>query len=230
MKTTKGRARAEKREVTLVDWASIVHANLISARLDLRPIRYPRTFNIAFSGSCHTCPATDASERRPPCRSRCAGPIASLSLLHITPQKALGMSEPTSSSMPPPSPTQTPQTPQTAVVYESYNLDRPPNHPGPGWTRFVCVSDNHSVAFKVPDGDVLLHAGDLSRHGTLKDLEITLKWLKKLPHPAKLSVALAVPITSASHACCSALLLETTTSVSLGSSDTCSLTPILAMP
>ena len=74
---------------------------------------------------------------------------------------------------------------QTTVVYDSYDLTRPPRHPGRGWTRFVCVSDTHGLCFPVPPGDVLLHAGDLTGHGTLRDLEITLDWMKGLPHYAK---------------------------------------------
>ena len=77
---------------------------------------------------------------------------------------------------------------QTAVVYDSYDLTYPPRHPGVGWTRFVCISDTHSMIFSVPPGDVLLHAGDLSAHGTLRELEGTIDWLKSLPHPAKLCV------------------------------------------
>lgn len=74
------------------------------------------------------------------------------------------------------------------MVYDSRSYDRnhPPRHPGVGWTRFVCISDNHSHVFPVPPGDVLLHSGDLSAHGTLRDLEVTLDWLKTLPHPVKL--------------------------------------------
>ncbi|KAI0780484.1 Metallo-dependent phosphatase [Trametes elegans] len=78
---------------------------------------------------------------------------------------------------------------QRAVVYDSYDLTHIPRHPGQGWTRFVCVSDTHSHIFNVPPGDVLLHAGDLSRHGTLPDLQVTLQWLKGLPHPAKFYIA-----------------------------------------
>ncbi|KAI0371637.1 Metallo-dependent phosphatase [Pilatotrama ljubarskyi] len=85
--------------------------------------------------------------------------------------------------------TQREPAPPRAVVYDAYDLTYLPRHPGVGWTRFVCISDTHSHVFHVPPGDVLLHAGDLSRHGTLKDLEVTLNWLKTLPHPAKYFMA-----------------------------------------
>ncbi|KAI0807855.1 Metallo-dependent phosphatase [Fomes fomentarius] len=78
---------------------------------------------------------------------------------------------------------------QTAVVHDWYDITHPPRHPGPGWTRFVCISDTHSYIFPVPPGDVLLHSGDLSGHGTLQDLKVTLNWLKSLPHPAKFFIA-----------------------------------------
>ena len=73
-------------------------------------------------------------------------------------------------------------------MYDAYDLTRPPRHPGPGWTRFVCVSDTHAFSFPVPPGDVLLHAGDLTATGTLAELELTIEWLKGLPHYTKLCV------------------------------------------
>ena len=63
-----------------------------------------------------------------------------------------------------------------------------PPHPGPGWTRFVCISDTHSRKYRVPSGDVLLHAGDLSSWGHPPQLATTIEWLKSLDHPVKMSV------------------------------------------
>lgn len=77
----------------------------------------------------------------------------------------------------------------TARVYTAYDVDVPPKHPGPGWTRFVCVSDTHSRKYKVPPGDVLLHSGDLSSWGYLSQLEASLRWIQSLPHPIKVIVA-----------------------------------------
>ncbi|KIJ60615.1 hypothetical protein HYDPIDRAFT_183527 [Hydnomerulius pinastri MD-312] len=68
------------------------------------------------------------------------------------------------------------------------SLEVPP-HPGPGWTRFVCISDTHSRKFRVPSGDVLLHGGDLSSWGSLSELTKTVEWLKTLDHPVKIMVA-----------------------------------------
>ncbi|KAF9234760.1 Metallo-dependent phosphatase [Melanogaster broomeanus] len=64
-----------------------------------------------------------------------------------------------------------------------------PPHPGPGWTRFVCISDTHSRRYRVPSGDVLLHAGDLSSWGSFPQLTTTVEWLKTLDHPVKILIA-----------------------------------------
>src|SRR5260370_4652624 len=79
----------------------------------------------------------------------------------------------------------------TAVVHLSYELDnippRPydPEKPDARWTRFVCISDTHSVIdFPVPDGDILLHSGDMTTVGRVADLQNTLQWLSRLPHAA----------------------------------------------
>lgn len=74
----------------------------------------------------------------------------------------------------------------TAAVYVKYDPEEPPPHPGPTWTRFVCISDTHSRIYQIPAGDVLLHAGDLSAGGAFKRLKVTLDWLKTLPHPVKM--------------------------------------------
>ena len=33
-------------------------------------------------------------------------------------------------------------------------------------TRFVCISDTHNSNVHLPDGDVLIHAGDLTNQGS----------------------------------------------------------------
>lgn len=74
----------------------------------------------------------------------------------------------------------------TYKVYTDYDAHRPPEHPGEAWTRFVCISDTHSnTQWPIPEGDVLIHAGDLCCYGDLFDLEVTVSWLRTLPHPHK---------------------------------------------
>ncbi|MBP1627135.1 MAG: metallophosphoesterase [Holophagaceae bacterium] len=57
--------------------------------------------------------------------------------------------------------------------------------------RLVCLSDTHGEQdhFKVPDGDVLVHAGDFSNLGTEREVQQTAKWLARLPHRWKVVVA-----------------------------------------
>ncbi|KAJ7154661.1 Metallo-dependent phosphatase-like protein [Mycena filopes] len=83
-------------------------------------------------------------------------------------------------------------TSPTSLVQLEYSASDPlrPKPDSGNWTRFVLLSDTHSrVGFPVPDGDVLLYSGDLSRRGTLRDLRRTLEWLYALPHPLKIIIA-----------------------------------------
>ena len=61
-------------------------------------------------------------------------------------------------------------------------------------TRFVCVSDTHNTspdsgAFKLPKGDVLIHAGDLTKQGTYTELRKTLDWIEKADFEEKIVIA-----------------------------------------
>ncbi|KAJ7322972.1 Metallo-dependent phosphatase-like protein [Mycena albidolilacea] len=84
-------------------------------------------------------------------------------------------------------------TSPTSIVQLEYPpqapLPKPPSTATSNWTRFVLLSDTHSRVFPVPDGDVLLHSGDLTRHGTPRDLRRTMEWLYALPHPVKIIIA-----------------------------------------
>ncbi|KAK2738190.1 hypothetical protein FQN57_007165 [Myotisia sp. PD_48] len=59
-------------------------------------------------------------------------------------------------------------------------------------TRFVCISDTHNKrpqeAFKLPKGDVLIHAGDLTNQGTEKELERAIEWIRQADFEAKIIV------------------------------------------
>ena len=61
-------------------------------------------------------------------------------------------------------------------------------------TRFVCLSDTHNAcpadgAFKLPKGDVLIHAGDLTRQGTFAELKKTLGWIEEADYEVKIVIA-----------------------------------------
>ncbi|KAL1868551.1 hypothetical protein VTK73DRAFT_3607 [Phialemonium thermophilum] len=53
----------------------------------------------------------------------------------------------------------------------------------------VCISDTHTTQPVVPDGDLLLHAGDLTNSGSFEELQAQINWLKSLPHKHKIVIA-----------------------------------------
>ena len=57
--------------------------------------------------------------------------------------------------------------------------------------RIVCISDTHCRHDDVdlPDGDLLLHAGDATKRGTLDQIRDFDRWLGTLPHPHKVVIA-----------------------------------------
>lgn len=60
-------------------------------------------------------------------------------------------------------------------------------------TRFVCISDTHAytpseAGFKLPAGDVLIHAGDLTNQGSLSELRRTIDWIAKSDYEVKIIV------------------------------------------
>jgi len=57
--------------------------------------------------------------------------------------------------------------------------------------RLVALADTHLYheGLAVPDGDVLVHAGDLLQHGSLDELERAAAFLRALPHATKVIVA-----------------------------------------
>ena len=58
-------------------------------------------------------------------------------------------------------------------------------------TRIVAISDTHNRhrALTIPDGDILIHAGDLTDMGELSDVRDFNDWLGTLPHQHKLVIA-----------------------------------------
>lgn len=58
-------------------------------------------------------------------------------------------------------------------------------------TRIVCISDTHGGHFRVdiPNGDILIHAGDVSLNGTAQQIQCFLDWFSMLPHKHKVFIA-----------------------------------------
>jgi Icc-related predicted phosphoesterase len=57
--------------------------------------------------------------------------------------------------------------------------------------RFVCISDTHNQlkSVAIPDGDVLLHAGDLTKAGSVNDIAEQFRLLNKMPHEHVVAIA-----------------------------------------
>lgn len=58
--------------------------------------------------------------------------------------------------------------------------------------RFVCISDTHSNHRRLgtlPEGDVLLHAGDFTNKGTIAEVRLFAEWLDKQPFQHKIVIA-----------------------------------------
>jgi Icc-related predicted phosphoesterase len=57
--------------------------------------------------------------------------------------------------------------------------------------KIVAISDTHNRHNKliVPDGDILIHAGDVTSQGKQSQVEDFLKWFSKHPHPHKIFIA-----------------------------------------
>ena len=48
--------------------------------------------------------------------------------------------------------------------------------------RVVCISDTHELTCEVPQGDVLIFAGDLTNCGSVQAIQKQVDWLASLPH------------------------------------------------
>lgn len=55
--------------------------------------------------------------------------------------------------------------------------------------RLVCISDTHGQYPAIPDGDVLIHAGDLTMMGQQDAILQTMKWIGEQPHKYKIVIA-----------------------------------------
>ncbi|KAL3448338.1 Metallo-dependent phosphatase-like protein [Aspergillus insuetus] len=86
-------------------------------------------------------------------------------------------------------------SPLAALVYPLHHillrLRGPPRLPPPDARpiRVVCISDTHTLEWTdIPDGDLLIHAGDLSNDGSAREIQAAVDWLNKLPHPRKVVI------------------------------------------
>ncbi|KAI0523679.1 calcineurin-like phosphoesterase [Xylaria bambusicola] len=87
------------------------------------------------------------------------------------------------------------ESPLQGIIYLLYpvilwlrgNPVRPPKNKAP--IKVVFLSDTHdSVVQKVPDGDLLIHCGDMTNDGTAASIQKQIDWLASLPHQHKVLV------------------------------------------
>ncbi len=57
--------------------------------------------------------------------------------------------------------------------------------------KYVAISDTHGQhqRFDIPSGDVFIHAGDFSNHGSESEIIGFMQWVEQLPHAHKILVA-----------------------------------------
>lgn len=57
--------------------------------------------------------------------------------------------------------------------------------------RFIAISDTHGKhgQILIPEGDVLIHAGDVCSRGSREEAEAFVKWFSSLPHRYKIFIA-----------------------------------------
>lgn len=57
--------------------------------------------------------------------------------------------------------------------------------------RIICISDTHNLhnQLEIPEGDILIHAGDISAIGEKDDIISFNDWLGQLPHQYKIVIA-----------------------------------------
>lgn len=57
--------------------------------------------------------------------------------------------------------------------------------------RIISISDTHGLHndLEIPNGDVLVHAGDMTSHGRLTQIEDFNKWIGSFPHKHKIAIS-----------------------------------------
>ncbi|KAL4795172.1 Metallo-dependent phosphatase-like protein [Aspergillus venezuelensis] len=77
----------------------------------------------------------------------------------------------------------------TYLYTQRYTLSQKNCSPDQAPLRIVCISDTHNTTPTLPDGDILIHAGDLTQSGTLAEIQAQIDWLDSQPHKYKVVIA-----------------------------------------
>jgi hypothetical protein len=76
------------------------------------------------------------------------------------------------------------------IYHASLSLQQLPASPKQHSIKVVCLSDTHTqIPAEVPDGDLLIHAGDMGEMGDVEELQRQIDWLRSLPHAQKVVIA-----------------------------------------
>lgn len=68
-------------------------------------------------------------------------------------------------------------------VYQLLTRLRSTPKPSQPLVRVVCISDTHNhIVEDVPEGDILVHAGDMTNGGSVEEIQAQIDWLSSLPH------------------------------------------------
>lgn len=73
--------------------------------------------------------------------------------------------------------------------YQSLTYPRSGPPTGRPAIRIVCISDTHCNIKPIPDGDLLIHAGDFTNAGTPSEIQAQVNWLESLPHAHKICIS-----------------------------------------
>lgn len=77
----------------------------------------------------------------------------------------------------------------SSLIYQHHLKDSiSPVKSRPDAITVVCVSDTHTTQPILPDGGLLLHAGDLSQTGSFQEIQPQLDWLNSQPHKYKVVI------------------------------------------
>jgi predicted phosphodiesterase len=78
------------------------------------------------------------------------------------------------------------QAPVKLLLYHAYHFItylRSAPRPAQPSIRVVCISDTHThIAENVPEGEILIHAGDMTNAGSVAEIQKQVDWLASLPH------------------------------------------------
>ena len=81
---------------------------------------------------------------------------------------------------------------KTLIRFLDFLFTLPGSNPQPlsPSLRIVCISDTHcNIKPNIPDGDLHIHAGDLTNLGNPKEIQAQIDWLDSLPHEHKIAIA-----------------------------------------